>query len=286
MVEFVTMNGAQLAYRLAGPANAPLIVTLHGGRGFGDHKSDFHAFLPLSSDYRLLSFDFRGHGRSSRTEPYSFRQLVEDIEGLRRHFVGGENPCIICGGSFGGFLAQQYAITYPSHVSHLILRGTAPSHHHEAEAIQVLEGRMHRAPGLSTRMLRDKIFGQFGSDLEFQLIMYAAAPLYSEAFNADIAFGRNLDTVFYAKSHNDLYAEPEKFFDYRDDLSTVTAKTLIIVGERDWICPPAQSRVIASLIPNAHLEVIQDANHSVHVEKNAEVIGHIRKHLMRPAEIS
>lgn len=61
---------------------------------------------------------------------------------------------------------------------------------------------MHRAPGLSTRMLRDKIFGQFGSDLEFQLIMYAAAPLYSESFNADIAFGRNLDTVFYAKSHS------------------------------------------------------------------------------------
>lgn len=35
MVEFVTINGAQLAYRLAGPANAPLIVTLHGGWGFG-----------------------------------------------------------------------------------------------------------------------------------------------------------------------------------------------------------------------------------------------------------
>lgn len=61
---------------------------------------------------------------------------------------------------------------------------------------------MHRAPGLSTRMLRDKIFGQFDSDLEFQLIMYAAAPLYSESFNADIALGRNLDTVFYAKSHS------------------------------------------------------------------------------------
>ncbi|KAB8224911.1 Alpha/Beta hydrolase protein [Aspergillus novoparasiticus] len=165
----------------------------------------------------------------------------------------------------------------------------APRHHiivNEAEAIQVLEGRLHRAPGLSTRMLRDKIFGQFDSDLEFQLIMYAAAPLYSESFDADIALGRNLDTVFYAKSHNDLYAEPEKFFDYRDGLSTVTAKTLIIVGERDWICPPAQSRVIASLIPNAHLEIIQDANHSVHVEKNTEVIGHIRKHLMRSAELS
>lgn len=36
MVEFVSINGAQLAYRLIGPENAPLIITLHGGRGFGE----------------------------------------------------------------------------------------------------------------------------------------------------------------------------------------------------------------------------------------------------------
>ena len=95
----------------------------------GDHKSDFKAYSPLSSSYRVLSFDFRGHGQSSRTEPFTFHQIVEDIEGLRRHFLGADQPCIICGGSFGGFLAQQYAVTYPSRVSHLILRGTAPSHH-------------------------------------------------------------------------------------------------------------------------------------------------------------
>lgn len=152
MVEFVSINGAQLAYRLIGPENAPLIITLHGGRGFGeppwhpplnvygsliscfttvtgDHKSDFKAYSPLSSSYRVLSFDFRGHGQSSRTEPFTFHQLVEDIEGIRQHFLGPDQPCIVCGGSFGGFLAQQYAITHPARVSHLILRGTAPSHH-------------------------------------------------------------------------------------------------------------------------------------------------------------
>ncbi|KAJ5898455.1 Proline iminopeptidase [Penicillium tannophilum] len=128
MVEYASINGAQLAYRLLGPDNAPLIITLHGGRGFGDHQSDFKAYSPLSTSYRVLSFDFRGHGQSSRTEPYTFHQLVEDIEAIRQEF-SGVDPCIICGGSFGGFLAQQYAITYPSCVSHLILRGTAASYH-------------------------------------------------------------------------------------------------------------------------------------------------------------
>jgi hypothetical protein len=45
-------------------------------------------------------------------------------------------------------------------------------------------------------MLREKIFGRFESDTEFQLMMYAATPLYSESFDADVALRRNLDTVF------------------------------------------------------------------------------------------
>ncbi|CAG8286806.1 unnamed protein product [Penicillium salamii] len=284
MVEYISINGAQLAYRLIGPANAPLIITLHGGRGFGDHKSDFKAYSPLSSSHRVLSFDFRGHGQSSRTEPFTFDQLIDDVEGIRQHFSGTEQPCIVCGGSFGGFLAQQYAITYPSKVSHLILRGTAPSHHRmchdEDTAIHTLEQRASKAPGLSIKFLKDKIFGRFESDLEFRLIMYAAAPLYSEHFDAEVALKHNIDTAFYAKSHNDLYAEPEKFFDYRHQLHLITAKTLILVGEWDWICPPEQSKDIASRVPGAHLEVIRNANHGVHLEKNAEVIALIKQHLL------
>lgn len=35
MVEFITVNGAQLAYELSGPKDALLMITLHGGRGMG-----------------------------------------------------------------------------------------------------------------------------------------------------------------------------------------------------------------------------------------------------------
>lgn len=95
----------------------------------GDYRSDFQAYSPLGDQYCVLSYDYRGHGRSSRTKPYSFDQLVEDIEGMRLHFAKPNEKIIVCGGSFGGFLAQQYAIKYAAHVSHLILRGTAPSYH-------------------------------------------------------------------------------------------------------------------------------------------------------------
>lgn len=72
----------------------------------------------------------------------------------------------------------------------------------EETAIEILEERASRAPGFSIKFLRDKVFGRFDSDLEFRLVMYAAAPLYSEHFDAEAALKSNLETVFYAKSHS------------------------------------------------------------------------------------
>ncbi|KAK8093502.1 alpha/beta-hydrolase [Apiospora hydei] len=308
-VQFVEINGARLAYRIAGPSDAPLFITLHGGRGMGDHRSDFKAYHPLSADsqggggcYRVLSFDYRGHGRSSATKPYTFSQIVDDIEGIRAHFTTtrDEGKVVICGGSFGGFLALEYAIKYADRVRGLVLRGTAASWHQEEDAIKVLERRLDRAPSFSVRMLREKVFGRFESDLEFRLVHLAMMPLYSEAFDPDQGLRSCLGNVYNAEAHmdgsgtvkqrcgktdygwvglDDLYSESEKYFDYRDRLDRITAKTLVIVGDKDWICPPENSELIASKIPDATLMVVENANHSVHLEKNEEVIARIRSHL-------
>jgi proline iminopeptidase len=75
---------------------------------------------------------------------------------------------------------------------------------------------------------------------------------------------------------DDLYSEEEKYFDYRGSLHLITARTLIIVGDQDWICPPSQSRLMVARIPNARLAVFAEANHSVHIERNSDVIATIR----------
>ncbi|KAF4845306.1 Proline iminopeptidase [Colletotrichum siamense] len=278
MVDFVDINGARLAYRVAGPEDAPLMITLHGGRGMGDHRSDFKVYSQLSDKIRVLSFDYRGHGQSSLTKPYTFEQIVDDIEGVRQHFAGNKQV-IVCGGSFGGFLAQHYAIKYASKVSHLILRGTAASHHHEAGAIKTLEERIHKVPSFSVDMLRNKVFGAYESDREFQLIYFAMMPLYREVFDPDAALKSNLDGVYVAESHNDLYSEKEKYFDYTDRLAQITAKTLVVVGDKDWICPPENSKLIAEKIPGAELFMVENANHGVHAEKPEVVLPKIRTHL-------
>lgn len=54
MTDFVTINNARLAYRLCGPDDAPLIITLHGGRGMGK-VSYFLAFGKITHNAQVIT---------------------------------------------------------------------------------------------------------------------------------------------------------------------------------------------------------------------------------------
>lgn len=107
-------------------------------------------------------------------------------------------------------------------------------------------------------MLVGGVFGSFKNDEEFRLVMFALGPLYSESYKPDAALQNCLATVYRSKTHSepgalhtsytrmliwrtdDLYSETEKYFDYREKLPGITAETLVVVGEKDWICTPGK----------------------------------------------
>lgn len=276
----ITLNGARFVYDVAGQAHDETIVVLHGGRGIGDHRADFQAFLPLTDRYRLLAYDQRGCGLSSLTPPYTFGQFADDLEAIRQELCGGRR-IILIGGSFGGMIALTYAVKYGAKgLSRLILRGTAPSHHHEAEAIANFKARLDKAPSASLRMV-EKMFSDVIDDTELRLIWLALQPLYFETFDPDAALERTRTLSLHAETHNALFAV--KDYDLRDQLPGIAVPTQVIVGGEDWICPPSQSRLIAERVPGAELLEIPGANHSVHIEANAQVLVGIRSFLERTA---
>lgn len=273
----IQVNGATLTYEADGPAGAPLVVLLHGGRGIGDHRSEFGAYRPLSDRFRVVAFDQRGCGRSSLTPPFTFDQLADDVEGVRRAF-GGDEPMILIGGSFGGMIALTYALKYPSGLTHLVLRGTAPSHDQEREAIANFQARLHKAPNASIGMIEKLFSDQVVDDLELQLIWFALQPLYYERFDADAALAATRRMSCHAETHNALYRNKDQY-DVRARLGEIEAPTLVIVGSEDWICPPSQSIEIANGIPGAELFVVEGCNHAVHLEANADVVARVRDFL-------
>ncbi len=264
------INGADLACSIAGPEDAPPLIVLHGGRGFGTHGGVFAAFKPLADQYRVIGFDMRGHGKSSVTGPFTFDQMCDDIEQLRLT-QGGGRKLVLHGGSFGGFIALAYAMRYPGNLSHLILRGTAPSYRQEEAAIANFEARRAAKAPMATREMLDKLFSPgIVDDEEFRLIMFALAPMYlpdGEAPDYNRILANSRRVAYRAKVHNDLY-RPEvwRAFDVTERLKDIKVPTLVICGADDWICDPVHSRVMAERIPKSKLVVLPGVDHGVPAE--------------------
>lgn len=260
----IEINGATINYRSTGDEHAHTIITLHGGRGFGSHESVFETFRPLSDKLRVISYDMRGHGHSSLTPPYTFRQLVDDLEEIRIKLCGGQR-IILEGGSFGGMIALSYAVRYPQGLSHLVLRGTAPSWHHEMGAKKNFEARAAIKAPMATPKMLDKIFTPtIIDDEEFRLIMFALFPMYvpdGTPVDCDRILESSRTGIYHAKVHNDLFANHE--YDVVDRLAGIEIPTLVLCGDSDWICPPDQSKLIAQNIPHAKLVVVPNCNHGV-----------------------
>lgn len=258
-----------------GTAKRGSIVLLHGGRGIGDHSGEVAAYRDLADEYRIIAYDQRGCGRSSLTPPYDFARYADDLEEIRERLVGG--PIILIGGSFGGMIALTYALRHQHGLSHLILRGTAPSHHHEAEAIENIKARLHRATSASVRMVEKMFSEDIVDDTELRLIWLALQPLYFETFDPDASLEKTRTMSFHAETHNALFKE--KDYDLRDRLPEIKVPTLVVCGAADWICPPSQSAIIAEKVERAELFLVPGANHAVHHEAKPAVLARIRAFL-------
>jgi proline iminopeptidase len=281
-MRMIDIGEARFCYDEAGVDRDGTIIVLHGGRGIGDHRSELAAYRPLADRFRVIGYDQRGCGRSSATGPLTFARLADDVEEIRRALVG-DKKIILIGGSFGGMIVLTYAIRHPDGLSHLVLRGTAPSHDMEIEALANFRARLHKATSASLGMV-EKIFSDTViDDTELRLIWLALAPLYREQFDPDAALEQTRTMWFHAETHNALYRNKEQY-DVRPRLHEISVPTFVFCGAADWICAPSQSRLIAAGIPGAELMIVEGANHAVHHEANALVIARIRDFLTRRTE--
>lgn len=118
--------GYDLFYRALGQDHGhPPIVAVHGGPG---HSSlSFKGSLDfLGQTRRLVLYDQRGSGLSEgKQDPRDYRigALVEELEALRRDVLQADR-IVVLGHSFGGAVAQRYAIAHPDRVAGLVLVGS------------------------------------------------------------------------------------------------------------------------------------------------------------------
>ncbi|MGA7190832.1 MAG: alpha/beta fold hydrolase [Candidatus Acidiferrales bacterium] len=122
---FIDARGVMIYYMTVG-RGAPIVI-VHGGPG-ASHDYFLPYLLPLARHNRLIFIDERGSGRSQKLDDpvgYTVANMVEDVEAVRQGLVLGK--ITLLGHSYGGVLAQAYALKYQNNVTHLILCSTFPS---------------------------------------------------------------------------------------------------------------------------------------------------------------
>lgn len=101
------------------------IVLINGGPGATHHYFHPH-FSKASSFSKIIYYDQRGCGQSDyrKNSNYSIYQTVEDLDRLRSKL--GIKDWIVLGHSFGGLIAQLYALCFPKRTKGLILVAATP----------------------------------------------------------------------------------------------------------------------------------------------------------------
>jgi pimeloyl-ACP methyl ester carboxylesterase len=118
----VRLDGIVFRYRETGDGTGPVLVLLHA---LGEDARDWdEVAAALSSRYRVLALDQRGHGQSEYTARYSFELMRDDL----RNFVDalGLERFSLMGHSMGGLVALLFAEEHPERVQRLAIEDAAP----------------------------------------------------------------------------------------------------------------------------------------------------------------
>src|SRR5512136_2791190 len=113
---YANLGGISLYYETHGQGEALVLIPGMGA----DHSSWFRQLSAFKKHYRVITFDPRSIGKSSRPkEPYGFKALADDVVSLMDHLAIKEAN--VLGQSLGGLVAQELAIDYPERVLKLAL---------------------------------------------------------------------------------------------------------------------------------------------------------------------
>ncbi len=275
---YAWVNGAHLWFQSKGQGDP--VVVIPGGPG------DSHVYLTpwfdeLAKHHRLIYYDAFGRGKSDRAKDpkeYSFDRDVRDLEGLRKD-LGIEKWSVI-GHSYGGMVAQAYALKYPNSIDKLILSDTF----YDGEMWQENDDNSNREiknqyPDLWDKLiqLRDsgyvssspvcsELYGEVPSGL-----LYYYNPANAEKVRKDPqSFNAQVYYQITGADGDFLIGGDIARLDFRNSLKTIKVPVLIIAGRFDRVSVPRFSEKFREYCPQAQFVMFEKSGHLPFVEETKE----------------
>jgi len=195
----------------------------------------------VAAKFDLLAWDYRGLGRSAPlTGPYTMADVAGDAAGLLE--IAGWDTCRMLGVSFGGMVAQEFAVTNPERVERLALACTsAGGGGGSSYPLQKLQGLPPLERAATELRLADSRWDErwlAGHPADRALAEHLTAahqqdPAAAPAYKAQVE----------ARAGHDVW----------DRLDAIACPTLIGYGNYDGIAPAQNCVAIASRIHETEL---------------------------------
>ncbi len=240
---------ARLTMNMVEAGGGPTVLCIHG-LGW-DHSLWNPTVERLSTSYRVVAADTRGHGATDKPDgPYDIEMFANDYAALAGA-LGLRDICLV-GLSQGGMIAQSLALIRPDLVSGLVLISTAcKSHPSLRDNMEARIAAMDQAgPLAAARIAAESIFSP---------AWRAANPDALERF---VSWRAAMPTPPLNAATRALYG-----FDLSRDLPRIAVPTLVIAGADDVLTKPAGMADIAALIPGAEFRQIPRTGHMIPVEQ-------------------
>ena len=252
------------------------LVVLHGGPGF-DHSGLRPGFDQFSDIAQVVYLDHRGNGRSvpSVSSTWTLARWGDDIFQFC-NALGIEKP-VVLGQSFGGMVAQAYAIQHPGHAKALILSSTAARM--DIDASVELIGRKG---GNEAQRIAER-FWRLGDEEAFADYVRVCMPLYNTTVAVEGANSRAravMRTEVF--QHFSLPDCEMRHMDFRDTLQRVSCPVLVLAGAEDPITPPHLADEIFDRLQAglAQKRCYEDCGHGAFRDKPELVYDDIRRFLV------
>lgn len=240
------VNGTKLWYETAGAGSA--LVLIHG------HTLDVRMwddqFATFAAQYHVIRYDMRGYGRSALPGASPFAP-ADDLQALLSYL--GIAHAHILGLSRGGVVAIDFALSYPAMTDTLILADTA------------------------LREFPWQAFGEFTATVKLAATDAGIAAA-RECWQRGALFAPTLEQPQVAARLREMVTdysgwhwvnqEPLRLLEPppTEQLDTINAPTLVIVGERDLPEFHAVAELVSQRVPNASKFVMPGVGHLSNME--------------------
>jgi non-heme chloroperoxidase len=254
----VLINNLDHYYEETGQGQA--LIFMHGA--FADGSIWEPQWQYFSRRYHLVRYDLRGHGQTgcSSLEHYSMTTFADDLASLLDE-LGIEYP-IICGLSWGGSIAQAYAVRYPGRIKALVLAGSMA-----AIDLTLKDKLLCRVlvPGWFMSLLIRSMSVQNFTHFSFKL---ARLTMGKHWLSRDENAREYLEQRMFQMDSNEYLKIWEAMYGFHLlPLESITCPTLVLNGELESGNIFQHSREILRRIPGAEAKIITGAQHAMNLEE-------------------